>query len=64
MLRGIERVFQPLIVHGFHRAYYAANGWRSHTFLGYPIMQCPLDLQLYQEIIFQSKPHPLFSRRV
>lgn len=56
MIRSIEKISRRLIVHGFHRAYYAANGWRNHTFLGYPIMQCPLDLQLYQEIIVQGRP--------
>jgi cephalosporin hydroxylase len=56
MLKTIERLFQPLIVRGFHRAYYASKGCWNRTFLGYPIFQCPLDLQLYQEIIFKHRP--------
>ncbi len=56
MLTVLERLARPLLINGFHRAYYASNGWRGHSFLGYPIMQCPLDLQLYQEIVFKNRP--------
>jgi cephalosporin hydroxylase len=53
----IDRLIRPLVTKAFHRAFYAADGtWKKNKFLGYPIYQCPLDLQLYQELIYQNRP--------
>lgn len=44
----------------FHRAYYdaAANGgtWKDTRWLGVPVLKCPLDLWVYQELLHKVQP--------
>ena len=46
----------PAMVDKFPSAYYDSGEWMKNTFLGYSIQQCPLDMQLYQELIFKLRP--------
>jgi len=47
------------IVEQFHKLYYS-NGsrtWSGNTsWLGYKVLKCPLDLFIYQEIIYETNP--------
>lgn len=40
----------------FHRLYYESSVWCNTLWLGIPTLKCPLDLWIYQEIIFDTKP--------
>ncbi len=47
------------IVDNFHKLYYSNGGrtWSGNTsWLGYKVLKCPLDLWIYQEIIYETKP--------
>lgn len=58
LLRRMAKwTLEPIFNAGFHYFWYhSPNTWQHNTFLGYPVKQLPLDLHLYQELIFRLKP--------
>jgi cephalosporin hydroxylase len=47
---------QNHVANKFHVIYYDSGVWQKTTWLGTPVWKCPLDLWLYQEILFTIKP--------
>lgn len=48
--------WQQKVVNKFHRLYYDTYAWKNTFWLGVPTQKCPLDLWVYQEIMFELKP--------
>jgi len=40
----------------FLKTYYDSSVWTRTYYLGYSVLKCPLDLWIYQEIIYQIQP--------
>jgi cephalosporin hydroxylase len=53
---SLDRFAPRIVTNLFHIQWYRSKALSENTFLGYPIFQCPLDLQLYQEVIFRVRP--------
>jgi len=53
----IKKILSPIVIKFFHYIWWQSKDtWPRNKFLGYEILQCPFDLQIYQELIFASKP--------
>lgn len=44
------------VIDSFHRLYYESGVWMRTSWLGVPTQKCPLDLWVYQEILFELRP--------
>lgn len=44
------------IAEQFHEQYYDSGVWRNTFWLGVETLKCPLDLWIYQEILFETRP--------
>lgn len=44
------------VVNAFHWLYYHSLGWDNNSYLGYQIKQCPLDLQVYHQLVCRVRP--------
>ncbi len=49
------------VVQDYHMAFYFSQVWQTLTWMGHPIMKCPLDLWVYQEIIHECKPNVIIE---
>jgi len=58
-LLGFKPV-RKVIIDLFHILYYGSDrlapGWRDVAWMGQPVMKCPIDLWIYQEILYRLRP--------
>jgi cephalosporin hydroxylase len=57
MKKFLTDLFQRAVTHSFHTLWYSSpDTWQSSTYLGHKTKQLPMDLWLYQELIFRERP--------
>jgi cephalosporin hydroxylase len=49
-------VVEPGVTDAFHRLYYDTAVWKDTCWLGVPTQKCPLDLWIYQELLYEQRP--------
>lgn len=60
----INKIFARFYIKGFHKLYYYSfnsNNWFNTRWLGALLLKCPLDLWIYQEIIYETKPEVIIE---
>jgi cephalosporin hydroxylase len=48
-------------INDFHNIYYNSRVWENTFYFGNQILKCPLDMWIYQEIIFELRPKILIE---
>lgn len=46
----------PLVHDQFSRFFYETGGFLDLAWMGVPILKCPFDMHMYQELVFETKP--------
>jgi cephalosporin hydroxylase len=49
-------VAEPSVTDAFHRLYYDTAVWKDTYWLGVRAQKCPLDLWVYQKILYEQRP--------
>jgi cephalosporin hydroxylase len=49
-------VSEPRVSESFHELYYESRVWKDTHWLGVPVQKLPLDLWIYQEILYETRP--------
>lgn len=44
------------IIDNFHKFYYESGAWDNLTYFGVKMQKCPMDLAIYQEMLYELKP--------
>ena len=47
---------EPRVSESFHELYYESRVWKDTHWLGVPVQKLPLDLWIYQEILYETRP--------
>lgn len=57
---AVDKTNERALIDEFHRLYFEARAfnmtWRNTHWMGHPILKCPLDLWLYQEVLHRVRP--------
>jgi cephalosporin hydroxylase len=58
LTEGTNRITlnEEIITNMFHHIYYDSRVWERTHWLGFPLLKCPLDTWIYQEIIYETRP--------
>lgn len=61
----MDQLLARPIADAYHRNWYeAGNTWMRSKWMGFPIQQCPFDMQRYQELIYSLKPRAIVQTGV
>jgi cephalosporin hydroxylase len=52
----ISKFYRDRAINQFHKIYYNSGVWRNNSWFGVPVWKCPLDMWLYQEMVYYLKP--------